>query len=94
MVNRITAGHGSQYKTMGFKSKFISPWTIEDICFISPSEARGTEVFKKHVRHPDNHVGPKCEIRFHRGLSTVRICLSVRLSVTDQTSPNPMNHSG
>ena len=52
----------------------------------APERSEGAEVFKKHVRDADDHVGAKCEIRSRRGLSTapsvcLSVCLSVRLSV-------------
>ena len=46
----------------------------------APERSEGAEVFKKHVRDADDHVGAKCEIRTRRGLSTApSVCLSVRL---------------
>ena len=39
----------------------------------------GAEIFKKPVRDTDVHLGAKCEIQSRRGLSSVRVCLSVYL---------------
>ena len=61
-----------KYKRMFQKLNFLS----------APERSEGAEVFKKHVRDADDHVGAKCEIRSRRGLSTApSVCLSVCLSV-------------
>ena len=54
----------------------------------APERSEGAEVFKKHVRDADDHVGAKCEIRPRRGLSTApSVCPSVRLSVCPSVCP-------
>ena len=93
-----------------YGSKYIfyldrGPRSMGPVCFLrmrklsAPGRSEGAEVFKKHVRDADDHVGAKCEIRTRRGLSTApSVCPSVRLSVclsvTYRTSLKPVNHSG